>query len=349
MSQIVYILSQLNADKVKLELEKLYPPSAGNVTFKLCPISGSKKGIFLREHWLESSDLDKLKDAELIIADNMYWPQLVTSCPKLKWIQGTYAGVDTVFKRLPKFLKPGHFPVVPATRFSGPSFGKLMSDYCLGYIIGIERNFIKFRDNQSSRDWSVLLKQQDGLIYRSLDELKVSILGFGAIGKDMARCFTAMGCHVTAFARSESGKNEVGRIIERFTTNLNEALTDTDYIVAILPDTPETIGLLNGEALKTCSARKPTLINVGRGSLIGSIDVINALDNGWISTAVLDVFETEPLPPDNPLWTHPRVVITPHISALTKPKDLAQVFSRNFEHFTKGEPLELQINWETGY
>ncbi|XP_015786352.1 uncharacterized protein LOC107363617 [Tetranychus urticae] len=347
MSTKVYIISQLNAKKVKDELEKLYPK---DVTFELVPISKAKEGIFIRDLWLEPEDLERLKDAEIILGDNMFMPQILTSCPKLKWIQGTYAGVDTVFHRLPKFFKSGEFPSIPAARFSGKSFGKLMSDYCLGYIIAVERNFIKFRDNQHTRDWSILLSQQSGLIYRSLDEITVTVLGFGSIGKDMCKCFSSLGCKVTAFARSPKPKKDLdSNGVTNFTTNLSDALSNTDYIVAILPDTPDTIGLLNGNVLSVCSAKKPTLINVGRGSLISSVDVIKALDNEWISNAVLDVFEVEPLPADNPLWTHPKVIMTPHISALTKPKDLAEVFRNNFEHFKKGEPLELLIDWKSGY
>lgn len=343
----VFIISQLNAQKVKNELAKLYPKG---VTFEIVPISKAKEGIFIRDLWLEKEDLDKLKDAEIILADNMFMPQILTSCPKVKWIQGTYAGVDTVFQRLPQFYKQGEFPSVPATRFSGKSFGKLMSDYCLGYIIAVERNFIKFRDVQHTKDWSIMLSQQQGLIYRGLNEITVSVLGFGSIGKEMCRLFSKLGCKVTAFARSPKSQKELDTNgVTAFTTNLSEALSTSDYIVCILPDTPDTIGLLNGNVLSVCSAKKPTLINVGRGSLISSTDVIKALDNGWISTAVLDVFEVEPLPADNPLWTHPKVIMTPHISALTKPKDLAEVFAKNFEYFKKGEPLELLINWKAGY
>lgn len=95
--------------------------------------------------------------------------------------------------------------------------------------------------------------------------------------------------------------------------------------------------------------QKPVLINIGRGSVIDDSELIKALDNHWISEAILDVFNEEPLPPSNPLWHHEKVLITPHIAAKTRSSDVVQLFTENYNNFITGKPLKYVINWNQGY
>ena len=97
------------------------------------------------------------------------------------------------------------------------------------------------------------------------------------------------------------------------------------------------------------SPQKPVFINIGRGSVIGDSELIKALDNQWISGAILDVFNEEPLPPSNPLWHHEKVLITPHIAAKSRPSDLVQLFAENYNNFISGKPLKYVIKWDEGY
>lgn len=116
-------------------------------------------------------------------------------------------------------------------------------------------------------------------------------------------------------------------MIDEYTTDLSAALCRADYIVSVLPSTPETRGLLGGEALSVASRSKggksPAFLNVGRGDVIDETSLIHALDCEYISAVILDVFEKEPLSTESALWTRPDVVISPHVSGVTQAKDVA--------------------------
>jgi phosphoglycerate dehydrogenase-like enzyme len=96
----------------------------------------------------------------------------------------------------------------------------------------------------------------------------------------------------------------------RLNSDLPDLLQNCDYIINVLPSTPDTIGLLNGDMLKHCAQKQSVFINIGRGTVIKEKDLVNALSRGWLSAAILDVFETEPLPPSSVLWTMPQVKYT---------------------------------------
>ena len=100
--------------------------------------------------------------------------------------------------------------------------------------------------------------------------------------------------------------------------------------------------------MRSC-AKRPVLINVGRGDLISESSVVEALDAGWIGEAALDVFETEPLPADSPLWARDDVFVTPHVAALSRPEDVATVFAANLDRYFRGEPLLYEVDWGKGY
>nr|XP_031832924.1 uncharacterized protein LOC116427102 [Nomia melanderi] len=131
--------------------------------------------------------------------------------------------------------------------------------------------------------------------------------------------------------------------------SLPEVLKQCDYIVNVLPSTPNTLGLLNGNMLENCKDRGAVFINVGRSSIIKEVDLINAIQQQWISGAILDVFEKEPLPKDSKLWTLPHVTLSPHISGVTRPQDVANFFAKNYQKFVKGEDLLNKVNLHEGY
>ena len=128
-------------------------------------------------------------------------------------------------------------------------------------------------------------------------------------------------------------------------------LASADYIVSVLPSTPDTRGLLDGDALAACAGRSPALINVGRGDLISEATIVAALDAGRLSHYVGDVFSPEPLDAGSPLWSHPKVTVTPHNAAVTAPEDVAAAFADNLERYEAGgvAALEHVFDWESGY
>jgi phosphoglycerate dehydrogenase-like enzyme len=131
-------------------------------------------------------------------------------------------------------------------------------------------------------------------------------------------------------------------------SSLEEVLPEADVIVAVLPATPETRHLLGERALGRCKAGA-VLVNVGRGSAVDVSALAEALREGRLRAAVLDVFEEEPLPKGSALWDVPNLIITPHDAARSFPEDVAAVFVRNYRHLLAGEPLEGRVDFERGY
>ena len=160
----------------------------------------------------------------------------------------------------------------------------------------------------------------------------------------------------TTVGTTQAREKEKETFADVETADLDDFLKQCDYIVNILPHTPSTIGLLGGGRLQQCRAdpqraAPPVLINVGRGSIISERDILEALDKEHISQAVLDVFVEEPLPPSSALWAHPRVIVTPHVAAVSTPEDVAEAFCANLElYLTKGgEALQGTVDFERGY
>jgi phosphoglycerate dehydrogenase-like enzyme len=176
----------------------------------------------------------------------------------------------------------------------------------------------------------------------------VGIVGTGAIGREVAWRCQALGLRVLGLRRSpqpEPGFQEVVGPGE-----LPSLLGASDFLVLAAPLTPETRGLL-GEAELRMMKPSAYLINVARGALVVEDDLVRALREGWIAGACLDVFEREPLPPDNPLWGLENVMITPHYS-YSSPDGIdraVEEFEGNLARYQRGEPLANQYDPERGY
>ena len=346
MNPKVYIASQFFAKTLKPILVKLLPSVHFiEVTFEN---ANPEAKYWNWEMQVTDRDVDQLKDAEILITDNFVMGQLAYRLPKLKWLQGTFAGVDIPFKSVTKeTLEKSGLPTFVATRYTGDSYGNLMFEYCLSFMISNERGFRNHERNQFTKDWTVM-KSVTPPYYRLLTDLTVTILGVGSIGTVVSKLFKSVGCRVKGYSRTHKSDDYLKENgIDDFSTDLAQVLRQTDYIISILPHTPGTIHLLDGQ-FSACDTR-PVFINLGRGSVISSNEITRAVDNEWISLAVLDVFEKEPLDSASELWTHPKVVITPHIGAETRPADLAKVFVENYIRFSNGQELKYKINWNAGY
>ncbi len=129
---------------------------------------------------------------------------------------------------------------------------------------------------------------------------------------------------------------------------LTEFLQDADYVLGLLPDLPSTTGLLNARAFESMK-KDALLINVGRGNLIVEDDLVLALKTQKIAGAVLDVFQQEPLPAESALWSAPDLTITGHISAVSRPDDIAGLFLQNYERYCSGQALLHIIDFDKGY
>eukprot|EP00797_Seminavis_robusta_P024898 Sro426_g140450.2 (154) ;mRNA; r:38359-38820 len=141
--------------------------------------------------------------------------------------------------------------------------------------------------------------------------------------------------------------NATGNGIDFYTTDLKQALQEADYIVSVLPSTPQTRGMLSGDVL--APAGGAVFLNVGRGDVIDEPSLENALDKGYISAAILDVFTTEPLPKESPLWKRTDVIVSPHVSGVTRAVDVPDIVLGNYQRYAEGKPLQYQVDWSKGY
>ena len=143
------------------------------------------------------------------------------------------------------------------------------------------------------------------------------VVGTGDVGSHIARLFSAVGATVHGVSRSGRGDASVFATTSSV-SELPRLVADADWLILTLPLTSETRGLVGRDVLSAC--RGAVLMNAGRGAVVDEQMIPEALDKGWLSGAILDVFETEPLPKDSPLWDDKRVMISPHISGLTTPE-----------------------------
>lgn len=248
--------------------------------------------------------------------------------PALKWVQSGAAGFDNpVFGQ---FVQKG----ARLTTSHGQSVG--MADYVLWGVLDAFQDGAARRSAQAERRW-------DRRPFRELDGSHWLILGFGAIGRGVARRAKAFGAHVTAVRRSATPDPLADAMAPP--SAFLDLLPQADIVVLAAPATPETHHIANAEAfarIKTGSV----LVNVGRGALVDETALLAALEAGVPAHAVLDVFETEPLPADSPFWTHPRVTLTPHSSGITAgnvPRNDA-LFLENLRRYLAGQPLENQAD-----
>ncbi|XP_067003289.1 glyoxylate/hydroxypyruvate reductase A [Anabrus simplex] len=294
---------------------------------------------------VSDDSLKVLQESEIIIGDFNIMAPVLDQLPNVKWLQGTWAGADTIFKTY-DHNKP-RLPYV-ITRFSGSFFGNQMSEYVVAHIVNRERCFFSFYDSQKAHKWE---KNDLFPFRRSIQDLTIGILGTGVIGKSIAKVLKTLHATVWGLGRTPLPEGEKLPNIDeyRLVSKLPELLQNCDYVINVLPDTKETTGLLSGDILHHCAHKQSVLINIGRGNVYSEEDLLKALKEGWLSGAILDVFSVEPLPANSPLWDMKQVTISPHIAGITRPQDVAKVFKENYERFKAGKPLLHVLDLEKGY
>lgn len=290
-----------------------------------------------------------LKRAKILISEPAVIAQLLhhdpTALASLQWCQSTYAGVDPMFKSNLTLPLPWKL-----TRFAG-CFGPPIAEWCIARIIAHERGFAASAKDQESKSWAG--SKDEILHYRYLSTLTLSVLGCGDIGRCIAKAGKAFGMKTIGYGRKSRKSDEVLEGIDKYTTNLTEAIQTADYIVSVLPSTPDTRGLLNTATLMAASTANggkcPVLLNAGRGDVISEETLIHALNEKYISCAILDVFEVEPLPKESMLWRRSDVIISPHVSGLTHGDDVPKLFLMNYKRFIEGKELNHLVDWNKGY
>lgn len=272
-----------------------------------------------------------LADAEIILGQPYLSAALLDAAPRLAWLQSTYAGVDAL-------CRPGLRSDYVLTGVKGV-FGTLMSEFVFAHILADARHLFETRAHQLAGQWQPLP-------YRALADATIGIAGLGSIGRHIAATAAHFGMRVVGLRRTAGEVAHVGRV---YTTVERDAfLAECDYLVLVLPRTPGTERLIDAAAL-ACLKPSALLINVGRGSTVVEADLVAALRGGSLRGAVLDVFETEPLPAASPLWSLPNVQVSPHHAAVSFAADIVDLFVDNYTRYRQGEPLRCEVDLSRGY
>lgn len=330
--RLIYVLSKLPNLAQELSHALKNDASVVEITAKFTIREG--------EPAIKREVVERLRSAEILVTDTHILKDILYQLPNMKWIQLTSAGVDSLLPHLDRSQPSPTYTVARAT-----CFGILMAEYVIAGIINFERGIYHYYDLQKKKIWH----DHRSLEFRSLSDLTVGILGAGVVGEEIAGTLKQFGTRVHGLSRRRRSMEEMTRSsFETIHSELSELLKSCDYIVNALPSTPNTTGMLNGEVLKQC-LKKPVFINVGRGTIINQESIIKALDNGWISGAILDVFDEEPLPAESPLWLKPKVIITPHMSGPSRAHEIVKSFMQNYENYVKGNALLHTFSFESDY
>lgn len=260
------------------------------------------------------------------------WPEKDADAPA--WVHIASAGVDRI-------LFPGLVESSATLTNSRGIFDQPMAEYVLGLVLAFAKGLPESIRLQDARTWKHRLSER-------VAGRRAMVVGTGPIGVAIGELLRAAGLRVSWAGRTEREDPELGHVVA--SDALAGAVADVDYLVVAAPLTPATTGLVDAELLRALPAHA-RLINVGRGESVVQDDLVAALRAGTIAGAALDVFETEPLPEDSPLWGMPQVIVSPHMSgdADGYPGLLAELFADNLRRFADGRPLRNVVDKRRGY
>lgn len=231
----------------------------------------------------------------------------------------------------------------------------LTQPLCRMVDAGLERGMVEYVTGHVLRyhlGIDATLAQQDGVwrhdggVPPLARNRSVVMLGLGALGKACAEALAGLDFVVTGWSRTP--KEIAGITCLSGEDGLRGALSRAEILVSILPDTPETTDLLNARTLALLP-KGARIINPGRGTLIDDEALLAALDRGQVGHATLDVFRTEPLPPEHPYWAHPNVTVTPHIAAESRAETASEVIAENIRRGEAGAPFLYLVDRSRGY
>jgi glyoxylate/hydroxypyruvate reductase len=247
------------------------------------------------------------------------------------------AGVDAL-------LADASLPRVPVVRVVDPDLTRRMTEYVTLHVLLHHRRQRRYDDQQHRRIWQEHDQPPAGAV-------NVGLMGLGVLGQDAGEVLVRLGFRVAGWSRMPRALPGV----ETFhgAAGLDAFLARTEILVCLLPHTPATEGLINLALLRKLKRDGALggahLINAGRGKLQVDADILTALDEGALAGATLDVFPTEPLPAESPLWSHPGVTITPHNSAASVPEEVVAYIVNQIRRHEAGEPLDNVIDRRRGY
>lgn len=281
---------------------------------------------------------DSLSAAHLAETEAMLaWgavPGLLSRMPKLRWVQALTAGVEG-------WLALPDLPPDLALTCARGTHRESMPENILGALFHLTKPYAAIAEDQERRRWTRRVAEP-------LNGKTLGILGLGAIGEEVARLAAALGMRVVGTRRGGAPLPGLSEVLPPGRTA--EVLARSDFVLLLLPATPETENIIDARRLEQM---KPGawLLNFGRGGLIVDADLVAAVRAGRIAGAVLDVFRQEPLPPEHPFWTTEGIMVLPHIGGLHPQRDaiVARLFVDNLVRFLDGAPLREAVDRRKGY
>ncbi|SFO98184.1 2-hydroxyacid dehydrogenase [Pseudomonas borbori] len=278
--------------------------------------------------WPDAGNLDEV---EYLIA----WQapaEFIAKLPRLKVFFSSGAGVDHVdFSAVPK-----HIPIV---RMVEPGIIDGMVEYVSLAVLALHRDFFDYVAAKAARTW-------DPLEVPPASARTIGVMGMGSLGSAVLQRLANYGFRLRGWNRSLRHLDNV----ESFAgpDQLQHFLKGCDILICLVPLTSATKGILNRKLFSALPAGA-SLINVGRGPHLVDADLLEALDSGQLSRAILDVTDPEPLPAEHPFWAHPRVFLTPHVASMTQPESAAPILLDNLRRHQRGEALLNVIDRSRGY
>ena len=262
----------------------------------------------------------------------------LANLPNLSAIFSLGAGVDFLFN-------DDRLPDVPIYRVVDADLTNRMSEYVVMHCLMLLRQTRRYEAQQKEVLWD------DDRFQPAAADVRVGIMGMGELGQDAARKLKMMGFQVAGWSRTPKQIDGVATYSGE--TGLSEFLARTDILVVLLPLTPQTRGIIDERLMRGLAQDgrlgKPALINAGRGGLQKEIDILKMLNDGVLGHAVLDVFETEPLPRDSLLWTHPLVSVTPHNAAMSDPDAIGALVARQIAKLEAGQEPDYRVDRARAY
>jgi glyoxylate/hydroxypyruvate reductase A len=257
-------------------------------------------------------------------------PGFLTSLPNLKLISSLGAGVDHILS------DPAVGEELPIVRIVDEKLTWSMTNYVVLGVMNFHRQLVRYQKDQCNKVWDMSNPEIP---------VKIGVMGVGALGGDAMDKLHGLGFEVVGFGFTEKKDFRYPYFSK---TQLNKFLAEINVLVCLLPLTPETEGILNLEFFQAC--KKGTyLINVARGKHLVEEDLLAALNQGYLSGALLDVFRVEPLPQEHPFWAEERIQITPHIASVTNPQAAAPQIIANYKRLKASQPLMNLVNRTRGY
>src|SRR6266700_908818 len=295
------------------EWARCFAARAPDLAFRLWPDVGDPAQVRYLAAWMPPEDI-------------------AATYPNLELVFSVGAGVDQFdVSRLP--------PHVPLIRMLEPGIAESMVEYVTMAVLALHRDLVHFIAQQREQTWREIRITQAA-------QRRIGVMGLGLLGQAVLERLKAFGFPLAGWNRSPRTIEDVSCYAGGLA--LSDFLARTDILVCLLPLTNETRGILN-TSLFEALPRGAQLVNVGRGGHLVEADLLDALERGVLSGAVLDVAEHEPLPAGHPFWNHPRILLTPHIASTTTPETAVEFVLETIGRHRRGEALPGRVDRERGY